>query len=123
MIKSLVLILISISIAIIGQFCLKAGMNQAGKISGADMVRPTEIIVKVANIPLVWIGLLLYGISAIFWLIVLSRVDLSFAYPMLGFSYVIVLIFSKIFLREEIATTRWIGAAIISVGVALVALK
>ncbi|MBI4744269.1 MAG: EamA family transporter [Actinobacteria bacterium] len=123
MIKSLILILISISIAILGQFCLKAGMNQVGRISGADAARPTEIVAKVAGVPLVWVGLVLYGVSAVFWLVVLSRVDLSFAYPMLGFSYVIVLIVSKIFLHEEVVLTRWIGAVIISVGVALVALK
>lgn len=123
MIKSLILILISISIAILGQFCLKAGMNQVGRISGADVARPAEIVAKVAGVPLVWIGLVLYGVSAIFWLVVLSRVDLSFAYPILGFSYVIVLVISKMFLHEEVTLTRWVGAAIISVGVALIAFK
>jgi len=121
MAKSLLMILISISLAIGWQFCLKAGMNQVGRLSAASINNPVNTISKIANTPLVWLGLILYGLSAIVWLVVLSRVDLSFAYPILGVSYVIVLFISKVALHEQVTPLRWLGAIIISIGVALMA--
>ncbi len=120
MYKSLVLIFTSILIAVGGQLCLKAGMNQAGRLSAANLNSPIETFLKVAGIPLVWIGLFLYGLSAIVWLAVLSRVDLSFAYPMVGFSYVVVLLLSAMMLGESVGFMRWLGAVIIVIGIMLI---
>lgn len=121
MFKSLVMILTSVLIAVGGQLCLKAGMTQAGRLSAASLSNPMETFFKVAGVPLVWIGLFLYGLSAIVWLVVLSRVDLSFAYPMVGFSYVVVLFLSAFMLGEQVSLLRWIGAVIICIGIALIA--
>ena len=65
-------------------------------------------------------GLFLYLISAAIWLIVLSTVDLSFAYPFLGFTYVMVLVLSKFILKEDVNPIRWIGALIITAGVVII---
>jgi drug/metabolite transporter (DMT)-like permease len=69
---------------------------------------------------MVWLGLFLYGLSAVFWMTVLSRVDLSFAYPMVGFSYVIVLLFSALLLGEQVSPLRWLGTLVIVLGIVLV---
>jgi uncharacterized membrane protein len=65
-------------------------------------------------------GLFLYIISAAIWLVVLSAVDLSFAYPFLGFTYVLVLVFSKFILKEDVSLIRWIGTIIITIGVIVI---
>ncbi len=121
MTKSLILIFLSIAIAVAGQLCLKAGMERVGRISAASLSRPLETSARVVTTPLVVLGLFFYALSAVFWLVVLSRVDLSFAYPMVGLSYILVLLFSSIFLGEQVGFARWIGAVIICVGVALIA--
>jgi drug/metabolite transporter (DMT)-like permease len=65
-------------------------------------------------------GLFLYFISAAIWLVILSTVDLSFAYPFIGLSYVLVLILSRFILKEEVNPIRWIGAFIITAGVVII---
>ena len=68
-----------------------------------------------------WAGLIVYGLSAICWLWVLSRVPLSFAYPILSLTFPIVVGLSALFFLESITLTRWIGIAVIVIGVSLLA--
>jgi drug/metabolite transporter (DMT)-like permease len=120
MLKSIALIIISIAIAAAGQLCLKAGMNEVGRITSEAFTSPFGTFVRVARVPMVWLGLFLYGLSAVSWMTVLSRVDLSFAYPMVGFSYVVVLLFSALLLGEQVSPLRWLGTLIIVAGIVLI---
>jgi drug/metabolite transporter (DMT)-like permease len=58
--------------------------------------------------------------GALFWLGVISRVQLSFAYPLLALNYLILLIPARFILDEPITVTRIVGAAIIVVGVVVI---
>jgi len=116
---SIALILLSITIAVGGQLLLKVGMNKIG----VDPTGLAEIKILFAGViksPVVILGLLCYVLSAAIWLVVLSAVDLSFAYPFIGFSYVLVLVLSKFVLKEDVNPIRWIGAAVITAGVILI---
>jgi len=117
MIKSVALIFFSLTLAIGGQFLLKAGMNQVGRIGAGDIVYYKTMLLKSFFHPYVVIGLGLYVVSAIAWLVVLSRVNLSFAYPFAGFGYVIVMFISWRFLHEPVSAIRLIGAVLIGLGV------
>ena len=64
--------------------------------------------------PFVWGGLLLFGISAIVWLVVLSRASLSFAYPFASLTYVLILLFDQFVLKDEVPALRWGGVAFIA---------
>jgi drug/metabolite transporter (DMT)-like permease len=66
-----------------------------------------------------WVGLLFYGLSAICWLWVLSRVQLSYAYPILALSYPIVVALSAILFSETVTVLHWIGVIGIVLGVSL----
>jgi len=118
--KSILLILLSISIAVGGQIILKIGMNRIGSINVNSFQTLGKFFSEVFKSPLVWVGLLLYVLSAAIWLVVLSAVDLSFAYPFIGVTYVLVLILSKFILKEDINPLRWAGAAIITIGVVVI---
>jgi len=118
--KSILLILLSISIAVGGQIILKIGMNRIGSINVNSFQTLGKFFSEVIKSPLVWVGLLLYVLSAAIWLVVLSAVDLSFAYPFIGVTYVLVLILSKFILKEDINPLRWAGAAIITIGVVVI---
>ena len=120
MVKSLALILLAILIAVGGQFSLKYGVGQVGRIDGAAIANPLQLLTRVALNKYVILGLMLYGMGAAVWIVVLSRVPLSFAYPMLGLSYVAVVLVSALFLQESVSLTRWAGVVLIVVGVALV---
>ena len=70
--------------------------------------------------PYVWGGLFLFGLSALVWLVVLSRASLSFAYPFAALTYVLILLFDQFVLDETVPPLRWAGVAFIGVGIILV---
>lgn len=129
MYKSLILILISVLFSVTGQISLKAGMNGVNKfisenVANQNLQGTEKIIVILTNAflnPKVIMGIGCYGFGMIFWLMVLSRVNLSFAYPILGISYILVVLSSVLILHEDVSLTRWVGTIVISLGVVLVA--
>ena len=82
-----------------------------------------SIYVKILLSPCVFFGGFIYFLSLFIWFYVLSKVDLSFAYPFLALSYVLVLVLSWLVLGESISTLRIAGVLIISGGVILVAMS
>ena len=120
LLSSVLLILLSISIAVAGQLMLKIGIDRIGVNGIGSMKALISLFSGIIRSPMVLTGLFLYFISAAIWLVILSTVDLSFAYPFIGLSYVLVLILSKFILKEEVNPIRWIGGFIITAGVVII---
>ncbi|MGH2734426.1 MAG: EamA family transporter [Actinomycetota bacterium] len=120
---SLALLVVSVVFAVAGQFTLKTAMNEIGRIGVEQVSDAGDTIVRALKEPRLWLGLTLFGISAMFWLVVLSRVDLSVAYPMVGLSYVVVVLFARFFLGEDVTPLRWVGVVVIGVGIAIIGLS
>ncbi len=118
--KQLVPIFISIFFLVIAQLLLKVGMNQVGPVELSDIVAVTKLVIKVFLTPPLLAGVLLYILSSFFWLIGLSRVELSYAYPFVGLAYVLVVLFSWLFLKEAVTLIRWAGVILIVAGVFIV---
>lgn len=104
---------INILLSVGGQFFLKYGINSLENLEGKDL------IVKALFNPFVLIGIGLYGCGMLTWFAVLSKFDLSVAYPALSLGYILVMLISWQFLGESITLTKIIGALIIVAGVAL----
>ena len=117
---SLVLLFVSVFFAIGGQFTLKSAMERIGRIGTAQMSQPLDTVTRALAEPRLWVGLTLFGVSALFWMVVLSRVPLSVAYPIVGVSYVIVVVLSRFLLHEHIPTLRWVGAVVVAIGIAII---
>lgn len=114
---SLQLVFISIFFAVSGQLFIKHGMNKLGKLY---LTRDTiNTIIKIATNKFVIIGFASYGISVPIWLVVLNKLDLSLAYPLVSSSYILIALFSKAFFKERISKLRWLSMAIIIIGVIL----
>lgn len=69
------------------------------------------------------IGGALYATSFILWLYVLSKVKLSYAYPFIGLSYVIVSVLGFFILDEKISLIAWIGIILVVIGVSLIGMN
>ena len=67
--------------------------------------------------PIIFVALCIYGLTTGLWLFILSRVQISFAYPMQALAFPIVLLFSMIIFKENISFTKWVGIMIICLGV------
>jgi drug/metabolite transporter (DMT)-like permease len=115
------LVFVAVIISVFGQVSLKVAMNQVGAIDAESLVRPMETLMRVFSTPLVWLGLGCYGVSALLWLVVLSRLDLSYAYLMLASMYVLIPLVSWLFLGERIPPLRWLGMVVVVLGVVIVA--
>ncbi len=118
--SSVLLIFLSVSIAVTGQILLKTGVDRIGVTGFGSMKALVSLFSGIIKSPMVLTGLFLYFISAAIWLVVLSTVDLSFAYPFIGITYVLVLVLSKFILKEEVNPIRWIGAFVITLGVVII---
>jgi drug/metabolite transporter (DMT)-like permease len=117
---SLALLAISVIFAVSGQLTLKAAMNEIGRIGRHQAKNPMETVVKTIKEPKLWIGLALFGISSVFWLVVLSRVSLSIAYPLVGLSYIVVVTISRFFFHEHVPPLRWAGVVVIALGIGII---
>ena len=117
MAQSLALIISSVSLAVVGQLLIKTGMSKIGVVDLQSMVNVKGLVAQIIFSPFVAGGLTLYVLSAVVWLIVLSRVDLSFAYPFAGLGYVMVVLLSRLFLKEDVNLFRWMGVILICSGV------
>ena len=119
MIRPLWLILTSVFLGVVGQLSMKKGMSYLGPIS-LNLSTLFVNLTRMLTSPFVLFGLFLYAISAVLWLAVLSRVQLSYAYPMISIGYVLILILSWVFLNERLVYLRILGVLLICCGVFLV---
>ena len=116
--KTIAVILFSVILGVAGQLFLKQGVRSSGAISGLSW-ETVSILFR----PLVILGFISYGVSSLGWLVVLSRTELSFAYPMVALGYVLVFFFSWWFFGDKVTAVRVIGLVLICLGVVLVALS
>jgi multidrug transporter EmrE-like cation transporter len=117
MLKPFLILIVAICFSVSGEMCLKSGMNQIGVFSFSNLL-PT--LGRILSHPRIWAGFALFIVGAFFWLSVLSRVNLSWAYPMLSIGYILVLVVSALVLKEHVSVIRWIGAMVICFGVVLI---
>lgn len=99
---------------------LKYGMTKVGRVSSISTLPAT--IYRAFSNPFVLIGLAVFVGTSMLWLVVLSRVKLSLAYPMLSMSYVLAMTLSWLLLKEHIPLIRILGAFVIISGVCLVSI-
>jgi drug/metabolite transporter (DMT)-like permease len=115
MIIAMSILIVAIMLGAAGQIALKSGLNQLG-------AKPAPVVVlKSIFTPLIFTGFACYGLSSVLYLLALSRLELSYAYPMVALSYVIVTFLSWKFLGEAVPLMRVAGLAAICAGVVLVA--
>lgn len=116
----LLLAVISIFLSVAAQFFLKAGMSGSLVNASSPNLSGLSALLVVFTRPYVIIGFLLYGIGAVVWLFVLSRWDVSKAYPLVGFGFALTVLVGLI-LGEQVSLLRGCGVCLICSGVWLVA--
>ncbi len=66
-----------------------------------------------------WWAVISLVVGTLFWLLVLSRMEVSKAFPFLSLGFVLVLLASRYYFHETISTARWIGVMVIIIGIVL----
>jgi multidrug transporter EmrE-like cation transporter len=122
MTQAILLAMVSISLSAAAQVILKLGMV---RIVAARAGAPglTETITAALGSPLVWAGLFVYGASALAWLGVLARLDLSLAYPFVAVGLVVTCLLGILVFGEPSNYLKLSGIVLVAVGVLMVGLS
>jgi multidrug transporter EmrE-like cation transporter len=107
-----ILLFVCILLGVIGQLALKRGINAVAP----RFSDPLPLILHSLLNPLVILGFALYGIASVLWILVLSKLPLSIAYPAISVGYVLILLFSWFYLNEPLTINRIVAVALISIG-------
>jgi drug/metabolite transporter (DMT)-like permease len=118
--STFLLAIISVAMSAAAQIMLKAGMATPAVAGLADAGSRSSHLAAALTHPLVLLGLLLYSASAIVWLLVLARLDVSMAYPIVALGFVLTALLGWYFHDESVSAMRWTGIAVIFLGVVIV---
>lgn len=117
----LLFIFANVMLTSLAQIVLKAGMSTdsiLASLAGQD--RWSAALVTATN-PLVVLGLAMYVGGAAGWLVVLSRVEVSLAYPFVGLGFIITMVLGWQIYGDSMSTARVLGTLFIASGVAMLA--
>ena len=104
------------------QLLLKAGASSVSPLGiGQSLGSAARAAAVLAVHPAILGGVAAYAVSVVVWIVALSRVEVSVAYPMLSIGYVINALLAWWLFDEAVSLQRWLGIGVIVIGVALVA--
>ncbi len=117
--KNILLIIISVLLNCSAQLSMKKGMMGVGQINGG-LNGLIEMLPSMLTNIFLWISMVCYGVSIVLWMVVLSKVDVSYAYPFLSIGYVVSAVVGYYFFSESVTPVRILGIAVICIGVILI---
>jgi len=117
----MVLIVVSVAMSSIAQLLLKFGMDSASVRHAIAEEGLWPAAFTIGTNPLVLSGLAIYFLGAVVWLFVLSRIQLSYAYPFVALGFVFTAILARLFLDESFTAPKIIGTLLIISGVLVLA--
>lgn len=96
------------------QLCLKKGAIVHKEISGF------AYYLKLIKNKWVIIGILSYLVEMVIWIVLLSYIPLSIAFPLTGLQKIIIVLFSVLILKEKVSKLEWLGVGIITMGIVII---
>jgi len=114
------LVLLGVLLNAIAQLLLKAGTNTIGHFE-FSVANALPVGMKVATQPYILGGIVCYVVSVVVWILALSRVEVSVAYPMLSIGYIVNAVAAYFLFGEAVSVQRLAGIGIIILGVYIVA--
>ena len=111
-----VLLLLAVALLSVSQVLQKVGA--ARRLAGRHT--PQQWLAALRSPELLGAAVAIVAGTAL-WLVVLYRMDVSRAFPLLSLGSVVVVVVSRFYLKERVSAYRWVGVTLIAVGIALVA--
>ena len=114
------LLFVSVLLSSLAQISLKHGMIAVTPTS-MDADGLPALFLRAIVQPYIIAGVIFFGISFIVWLLVLSKANVSYAYPFQSMGYIMIAVFSHFVLGEQLSGVKLLGIAVICAGVAILA--
>ena len=115
--NNILMILGSVLLNALAQLLIRKGMLQIGSVGMGNIV--DNIVPMISNLWL-WGAMLSYAISILMWMSVLSKVEVSYAYPFLSVGYIVAAVAGYALFNENLSITRIAGIVVICIGVILI---
>lgn len=115
--EKIIIILLSVLLNCAAQLFIRKGMLIIGEIGVSKLI--SNLSNMICNLWL-WTAMVCYAVSILLWMAVLSKVEVSFAYPFLSIGYVVAAIIGWQLFGESLSLTRIVGILVICVGVYLI---
>lgn len=112
-------VLISVTFNAVAQLLLRVAMMTFNTSLVAQPM-PSRLLALAFSPPLL-LGLVLFGLSVLSWLVVLSRLPVGIAYPMASLGYIVATLLGMVILKEPVHILQIVGIVLICSGVAFIA--
>ncbi|MFJ5282730.1 4-amino-4-deoxy-L-arabinose-phosphoundecaprenol flippase subunit ArnE [Pseudomonas sp. NPDC088429] len=99
--------------------CLLTCLGQVAQKYAVESWRGDSSLTAKLRSPWLWLALLALGSGLLVWLLVLQRIEVGIAYPMLSLNFVLITLIARFVFREPIDRQHWLGVALVIGGVAL----
>ncbi len=107
----------------INQLFLKSAIDSLNFTPTFNILRIFKFIGRLLIKPRLWLGFIFSVTSLCIWLLVLSKVDLNFAFSADSMHYIFIALASWLILKEKFSSLRWLGTALIIAGIVIVSLS
>src|SRR6266567_2643892 len=120
MFKLLIILLIGLCFESSGVVLLKKGMNNIGPMKGASVGEILRVAKAGATSPQILAGVFFEALFFLCLLLLMSKSDISFLWPLTALSFVMTTLAALLFLGEKVSSVRWAGVVFIVIGAALI---
>lgn len=120
MIKLLLILLIGLVFESTGVILLKKGMTQIGEMKQVGTAEIIRVVKSGATSPQILLGVFFEALFFACLLILMSKSEISFLWPLTSLSFVFATLAAMIFLHERVSGLRWVGVVFIMLGAALI---
>jgi uncharacterized membrane protein len=116
MMKLLLILLVGLVFESTGVVLLKKGMDKIGEMQGVSVGEVMRVVKAGASSPQILGGVFFEALFFGCLLILMSKSDISFLWPLTGLSFVFATFAAMLFLGETVSATRWVGVLLIVIG-------
>jgi drug/metabolite transporter (DMT)-like permease len=120
MLKLLLILLIGLVFESTGVVLLKKGMEQIGEMNGYTAAEMFRVVRSGAANPQIWLGVFFEALFFLCLLVLMSKSEISFLWPLTGLSFVFATFAAIWFLHENVSWIRWMGVILIVIGAAFI---
>ena len=118
--KTYVMLFLLVLLGSVGNTILSKGMKDAGDLDISRFASLVSAAVRVLTSGEIWLGIAMMLGFMVCHMLVLSWADYSFVMPFSAIAYALVPLLAFLFLHEQVSTARWVGIALIVLGVVLI---
>jgi drug/metabolite transporter (DMT)-like permease len=120
--QNIVLVVISCVLTAIGQIAFKKGMEKFAEEKFEVSTLPHTLMDIFLN-PIIILGFACFGSGAVVWLFALAKLELSYAVPLSGLTYILILIAGILLFKEPLTTSKVVGTICVAAGIGILSIR